>query len=148
MVTRIIMVKSDDRIVIMRTISTINNKSIRQSREVKVRPFPQSGIDKLREWFIDQTWDNVYEAESAHEKADNFHKLLVDKLEEIFPEKTRRINSDDQPWVTFKLKKLDRKRKRLFHKERKSENGSILIRSSRRKQNWLSLHSTKEQWKS
>ena len=114
-------VKSDHRIVLMRPINTINNKSIRHTRVVKVRPFPQSGIDQLREWFIDQTWETVYTAESAHEKAELFHKLLVEKLEEIFPEKTRRINSDDQPWVNFKLKKLDRRRKRAYHKSRKSD---------------------------
>ena len=47
--------------------------------------------------------------------------MLVNKVEEIFPEKVRKISSDDHPWVTFKLKKLDRARKRIFHKERKSE---------------------------
>ena len=114
-------VKSDHRIVLCRPINTINNKCIRNIREVKVRPFPQSGIDKLREWFIDETWDQVYSAESAHEKARIFQKILVDKLYEIFPEKIRKISSDDQPWVTFKLKKLDRRRKRIYHKERKSE---------------------------
>ena len=32
-----------------------------------------------------------------------------------------KINSDDQPWISFKLKRLDRRRKRVFRKERKSE---------------------------
>ena len=58
--------------------------------------------------------------ETAHQKAEIFHKMLIDKLDEIFPEKTRKINSDDQPWISLKLKKLDRKRKRVYHKERKS----------------------------
>ena len=35
-----------------------------------------------------------------------------------FPKKTRRINSDDQPWVNFKFQKLDRRRK---EKSRKSD---------------------------
>ena len=113
-------VKSDHRIVVSRPISTINNKPIRNTRQVKVRPFPQSGINLFREWLIDQTWDQVYQSESAHTKADIFQKLLVDKIDEIFPEKFRKISSDDQPWVTFKLKKLDRCRKRIFHKERRS----------------------------
>ena len=103
-------VKSDHRIVLCRPISTINNKSIRQIREVKVRPLPQSGFDQLTEWFIDQTWDRVYSAQSAHEKAELFQQILATKLEEIFPMKTRKISSDDQPWVTFQLKKLYRQR--------------------------------------
>ena len=114
-------VKSDHRIVISKPISTNNNKPIRNTRKVKVRPFPQSGMTLFTEWLIDQTWDQVYNAESAHQKAATFQKLLVDKIDEIFPEKTRNINSDDQPWITFKLKKLDRRRKRIFHKERRSE---------------------------
>ena len=70
---------------------------------------------------MDQTWEQVFNVESAHEKAQIFQKILVDKLDEIFPEKIRKVNSDDQPWVSFKLKKLDRKRKRIYHKERKSD---------------------------
>ena len=82
---------------------------------------PQSGIERMREWFIDQTWEQVYQAESAHLKAEYFQTLLVDKLNEIFPEQIRKINNDDQPWISMKLKKLDRKRKRIFHKQRRSE---------------------------
>ena len=40
---------------------------------------------------------------------------------EFFPLKTRKIQSDDQPFITHKLKQMDRKRKRVFNKERKSE---------------------------
>ena len=112
--------KSDHRIVISKPISVVNNKCARLTRTVKVRPFPQSGILKMREWFIDQTWEKVYSAETTHEKAELFQKMLVTKLDEIFPEKTRKIQSDDQPWITFKLKKMDRARKRIYRKERRS----------------------------
>ena len=46
-------VKSDHRVVLIRPINIINNKSTRTTREVKVRPFPQSGLDSMKEWFID-----------------------------------------------------------------------------------------------
>ena len=52
--------------------------------------------------------------------------MIIEKLDEIFPEKERKINSDDQPWISFQLKKLDRKRKRLFHKQRRSEKWKAL----------------------
>ena len=42
-------VKSEHRIVLCKPISIINNKCIRRTREVKVRPFLQSGIDQLTE---------------------------------------------------------------------------------------------------
>ena len=47
--------------------------------------------------------------------------MLIQKFEEIFPEKNRKISSVDEPWMTHKLKKLDRKRKRIYHKERRSQ---------------------------
>ena len=64
--------------------------------------------------------------ESAHEKASIFQNILIQKLDEFFPEKETKINSDDQPWVTFRLKKLDRQRKRIFRKERRSENWKMV----------------------
>ena len=42
-------------------------------------------------------------------------------MEEIFPENIRKINSDEQLWISHKLKILDRKRKRIFRKQRRSE---------------------------
>ena len=94
--------KSDHRIVISRPINTFNNKCSRQTREVRSRPFPQSGILKMQEWFIDQSWDDIYNATSTHDKAQLFQNLLVNKMEEIFPIKVRKINSDDQPWMSPK----------------------------------------------
>ena len=40
---------------------------------------------------MDHTWDDVLKAETAHEKAAIFQKRLVDKYEEIFPEKILKI---------------------------------------------------------
>jgi hypothetical protein len=119
-------VKSDHRIVVARAISTINNKSCRQTREIKVRPMPESGIEKMKAWFIDKTWEEIYNLESAHDKAELFQKTLLQKLDEIFPEKVRKINSDDQPWISHKLKKMDRQRKRIFNKERSSAKWKIM----------------------
>ena len=54
----------------------------------------------------------MFEAESAHDKAKLLQDLLLQKFHEIFPEKARKVNSDDQPWISHKLKTMDRKRKR------------------------------------
>ena len=113
--------KSDHRIVVVRPKNVLNNKSTRETRQVKVRPYPESGIKKMKDWFIDKSWMEVTEAVTAHDKAEVFQKILIDKLDEIFPEKVRTFSSDDQPWMSHKLKKIDRRRKRIFHKERRSE---------------------------
>ena len=113
--------KSDHRIIISKPINVIENKCSRQTRTVTVRPFPQSGLIKYKEWISNQNWEEVYCAESAHEKAKIFQDLLVSKMIEIFPEKIRKIQSDDAPWISHKLKLLDRKRKRIYRKQRRSE---------------------------
>ena len=87
----------------------------------EARPFPKSGLEKMKSWFLVKTWEDIYGLETAHEKAKYFQNILLQKMEEFFPEKTLKINSDDQPWITSKLKKLDRQRKRIFRKERRSE---------------------------
>ena len=46
--------------------------------------------------------------------------LLVGKYQESFPEKTRTVSSDDQPYYTHKLSRLKRRKSREFHKHRKS----------------------------
>ena len=59
-------------------------------------------------------------------KLQTFQTYFLRKPDEIFAEKERSVNSDDQPWITHKLKLLDRKRKRIYHKERRSEKWSKL----------------------
>ena len=80
----------------------------------------------MKNWFMDQNWEQVYKAESAHDKAAIFQQLLLQALEEFFPQKIRKVNSDDQPWISHKLKVLDRKRKRIYRKERRSEKWKAL----------------------
>ena len=112
---------SDHRIVVVQPISAINNQCTRSTRSIKTRPITQSGMNCMRNWLMTQNWNEVYEAESADEKAIQLQSMLVQSFEKFFPEKTLKINSDDQPWITHKLKALDRKRKREFHKNRRSE---------------------------
>ena len=113
--------KSDHRIVLSKPINMINNKSGRETRKVQVRPFTHSGFEKMKKWFIDQSWEVIFQVESAHEKASILQKMLLEKLDDFFPEKTRKLSSDDQPWISHKIKVLDRKRKRIYRKERRSE---------------------------
>ena len=57
----------------------------------------------------------------AHKKAEYFQSLFYTKFCEIFPEKTRFISSDDQPFYSEKLKHLKRKKCREFKKRRRSD---------------------------
>ena len=112
---------SDHRIPVAKPITVIENKSARQGRVITFRPLTDGGYEKFRSWIAEENWSDVYTAETAHQKASKFQELLCSKVEQYFPEKTCKVNSDDQPWITFKLKKLDRKRKRVYRKERRSK---------------------------
>ena len=74
----------------MKPINIIDNKSARYSREIRVRPITQSGIDKMRSWLMEETFENVYKAETAHEKAAIFQEMLMTKFESIFQKKLER----------------------------------------------------------
>ena len=55
------------------------------------------------------------------EKAEMLHNMVKSKLDETCPEKTTKVASDDQPWYTEQLKRLDRKRRREYKKNRRSD---------------------------
>ena len=114
---------SDHRIVVVRPISSINNKCARTTRDIKVRPITDLGMFNYRKWLIDQDWSNVYKAESPSEKARTLQTMLFQSFDKFFPEKTLRISSDDQPWITHKLKAMDRKRKRSKTNTERVRNG-------------------------
>ena len=52
---------------------------------------------------------------------DQLQSTLLQKYKQFYSEKAKKISCDDQPWFTENLKILDRKRKRIFCQERKSE---------------------------
>ena len=112
---------SDHRIVLVRPISAINNECSRSTQDITVRPITEVGLINMRNWLVCQDWSQVFQSSSAHEKAKILQEILLHQFYEFFPEKTHRVSSDDQPWITHKLKLLDRQRKREYHKHRKSE---------------------------
>ena len=112
---------SDHMIVIMRPMNMVNNKPSRTTRQIKVRPLPESSINLIKAALHFHNWENVYNANTSNEKAHTFHKEVMGIVDKIAPEKFRNVSSDDQPWYTEQLKSFDRKRRREFRKNRRSE---------------------------
>ena len=50
---------ADHNIVISKPINSVENKCSRQTRTVNVRPFPNYGFSKFKDWLIGETWDDV-----------------------------------------------------------------------------------------
>ena len=102
-------------------ISAINNQTARVTRKIQVQPFTDSGLKKMKGWFMSEHWETVHSAEPANQKAEIFQETIAKKYNDFFPKKYQKLSNEDQPWITQKLKKLDRQRKRLFHKNRRSD---------------------------
>ena len=71
---------SDNNIVKMKPINTIDNISARNKRQVTFRPTPKSGLDKLMKWAEEQKWENVINVNSTHHKASNLQDTLLEVL--------------------------------------------------------------------
>ena len=112
---------SDHNIVLMRPISNAMNIPARHKKTVTFRPLPQSGIHLMGQWITSHDFTEVYDAITAHEKAEIIQQLLITQLNNFLPEKTVKITSDDQPWINHEIKQLDRQRKREYWKNKKSE---------------------------
>ena len=83
---------SDHRIVVVRPITSINNKCARSTRTITSRPITELGITQMRSWLEVQCWSEVYIADSASTKAKVLQDMLVKSYKNFFPEKTQRVN--------------------------------------------------------
>ena len=112
---------SDHLIPIMRPINKIENRCSRTFLTITIRPVPESGMTKLRAWIQDQNWSEVLNEALVDKKAVLLLAQLREAVNIFLPEKVIKIASDDEPWFTPSLKKLDRKKRREYNKRRKSE---------------------------
>ena len=113
---------SDHFIVLMKPINALNNKSSRTHREIKVRPLPASGLKKFEHWIQNEDWADIMDEELVDKKTEILQNIILTKLDEFCPEKVRKISSDDQPFFTQELKRLHRRKRREFTKNRNSWN--------------------------
>ena len=110
---------SDHNIVLLPPI-TINNNRKRIKKAVVTRPLPESGVNQFAQFICTHTWGEVLGEEDVNQKVLNFHNTIRTKLDECCPEKTVMVSYLDKKWMTPYLKTLNRKIKREFHKNRKS----------------------------
>ena len=117
---------SDHLMVVMEPLSVINNIPARIKRKVTFRPFNSVRFAQMQEWIETEDWTKVAQENSAHKKAEILQLMLAAKYNEFFPEKTKNIFSDNQPFYTEKLKKMKRRKSREFRKKRKSIKWKIM----------------------
>ena len=118
---------SDHLIVVWKPITAMEPQK-KDRKEVTFRPLPESGLAAFGAWLREQTWRNVYDAPTAHDKAEKLQTMLVENMEKFLPTKTIKISSEDRAWFTSELKKLDRRCKREYTKNKKSTKWEALYK--------------------
>ena len=73
----------------------------------------------MSDWLEKEDWRVVLDEKSTNGKAETLQNMLLEKFQEYFPEKHKVISSDDQPFISEKLKRLKRKKCRKYQKHRK-----------------------------
>ena len=81
----------------MRPVTTINKRHSRTSKRLKLRPLSESGLDQFGNRITLQTWENVYSANTAHEKASIFQKELMQSLDKCVSEKIKKSHLMTKP---------------------------------------------------
>jgi hypothetical protein len=104
----------------MHPINEIENRCSRSYREIKVRPITKSGMERLSDWFRIQDWSEILAEGSINTKAESLMSMITKALNNCLPEKVIKVASDDEPWYSDSLKKLDRRRRREYNKNRRS----------------------------
>ena len=117
---------SDHLIVLMLPLVSTLQIPPRQYTTVTTRPLSHSGIERFAQWVENFTWSDVYECSDGHEMAQAFQDILLENYKRCFPTKTMKVCSEDKPWVSAELKKMDRKCKREFFKHKQSQKWSQL----------------------
>ena len=72
------------------------------------------------QWIHTEQWDAVPKDGSTTAQVSAYEKIVEEKVEKLFPEKTIRITNKDKDFITAELKTLDRKKKREWSKKGRS----------------------------
>ena len=110
---------SDHNIILLPPI-TSEHISRHGKRTVITRPLPDSAVNKFSQFICTHSWEEVIGERDIDKKVNNFHNTLRSKLDEFFPERKVLVSYMDKKWITPQLKNLNRKIKREFYKNRKS----------------------------
>ena len=112
---------SDHLIVMMYPLVSTLQIPPRIYTTVETRPLTQSGITRFAQWVENYTWSDIYVCEDAHIMAQTFQNVCLENYNRCFPIKSVKLCSEDDPWYSGQLKKMDRAMKREFFKNKKSE---------------------------
>jgi hypothetical protein len=112
---------SDHKVPVARPLAATSESVVNVYEEKVFRPLPDSGKHEFMKWVHSNVWDCVSENDSPTQQFENFEKLVQEKVDFFLPEKKIRVTKKDKEYITAELKNLDRKKKREWSKNGKSQ---------------------------
>ena len=107
------------------------------------RHYTEEGASKFEELISKQSWTDVFSAVGSSAKVESFQKILETLMSLCFVVKTTTRRSSDPPWVNCKIRKLSKKRRKVYDREGRSPRWKALKKQcqdlyNRRAANYMS----------
>ena len=114
-------VPSDHSVPIATPRSNISQDQSRQYKTIHYRPFLEEGVKKFGVCLENENWTFLDKEMNPSDQVRRFEAKLMNDLEACLPLKKLKISSYEKPWINFELKYLDRRKKREYAKNGRSE---------------------------
>ena len=108
--------QSDHAYAVATPLAVSTSKVTREYTIRTVRPTPETARRGFGLWLLSESWESVYAATTPTLKVHQMRVILNEKVNQYFPVKTFKTSSQDLPYITAELKKLDRHKRREYAK--------------------------------
>lgn len=112
---------SDHKYALAVPLNISTNKNTREYTMKTVRSTSESARQTFGAWMLSENWKLVEDATNPTDKVNELRRILNEKVDEHFPVKMYKISSQDLPYITNEIKKLDRHKRKERKKNGKSE---------------------------
>ena len=103
-------------------VSPISDKPFKRTKLVKkIRPIPQSSLDKIGQVLTNETWKFMDQSLSSTQLVDLFEFYSGGVLDIFCPEKLVHYRADEKPFITEKMKIMKRNIMREYDRKGKSD---------------------------
>ena len=114
-------VPSDHNVVYVKTIAESSAPVKRSTITKTSRPLTTIAKQKIANWIQEESWSSVSECSNVSLMVEKFSSLVSEKLDELCPVKTFKVNNLDNDFTTPAIKELARKKLREYTKHGNSK---------------------------
>ena len=98
----------------------------------KYRHFTDQGAQAFQSWISTHDFGDTYEHTDVNDQLAAFLHTLESKMDLFFPYKTTVRRESDPPWINPYVKQLIKKRRRVYHREGRSQKWKDLMKKVRK----------------